>query len=855
MPTGVHLRYSPTIPRSRLATPLAWLTGLIWTAGLLPAFAAGRPAFLTPPYLQNVRPDGITIMWETAGDSEGSVEYGPDPGYGNQVMAAREPTGAGSWVHRAVLQNLLPDNTYHFRVWSGGLPDVDRQFRTAPDGPADFSFVVWGDSQGNNHGAFPGDPDEPTKAMMRHMAASGCAFGVTVGDLAESGASYSDTRRYYLDRVARLLGTQVPWFVAWGNHDGGRDAVIRRFADQPSQERPRFGPGYGSFSFDYGGCHFVCLDYATAAADIRTWLRQDLEQAAARRPRFTFLFIHVPPFCELWIDGDAALRRELTPLLEEFGVAVCFSGHTHEYERGWLNGVYYCVTGGGSWLDSPEVLVHDWPHMTVGGYHEIPGVPRPGPNRGGGLINEYVRVEVRGDEFVASMIGFRPDGTEVGVLDVFSGRAGEPPTPLERPLVGGPEKADFFRDPTIELWCSPFAPGAASTETWARTEWRVSPSPDGAPPWLWEGTTPAGRTNLAVPMAELAPGRTCYVQARHRTTSGRMSAFSDPWPVAIGPAPIHLEDFETTPEFRLPAGWRVFSRSWVDVDAADPENPRSNTYRSWTVVSAERLERVFGANRINVPLVVQGNSVYFESDHRNGVQWGELFTPPYDLRGWRDITVTFLSNYMQNQDSLGAIEYTVDGGAHWRPLLALLDQADVIRTAPGGPVDAPATLTRVDPDGVPTADAGRASGGTYGEHLRNRDWVAWTGAIDPRVNDDPTESKRLEVLRVPGADDQPRVQFRFLYVGTGSWFWGIDDWSIFGTPILPKTLRITAVKVENGGLRVSWTPTTARLRIEHRSSLAHGDWEAASGTLDGADGSVWLPLADDAGFFRLRAEP
>jgi hypothetical protein len=110
-------------------------------------------------------------------------------------------------------------------------------------------------------------------------------------------------------------------------------------------------------------------------------------------------------------------------------VDICFSGHTHEYERGESKGVFYCITGGGSWLDLPEVLVKEWPHMTVGGQHAMAGVVKPGPTRGGGLVNEYVRVEVRGDSFTASMIGFAPDGTELGVLDQF-GKAAAPVVPL-----------------------------------------------------------------------------------------------------------------------------------------------------------------------------------------------------------------------------------------------------------------------------------------------------------------------------------------------------------------------------------------------------------------------------------------
>lgn len=403
--------------------------------------------FLTQPYLQNPVPGGISILWELDAPVASRLEYGGEPGvYDLAVEPEPEDTGFLSSIYRARLRGL-PPGEHHYRVVAGSLATEDLTFRIPPGGdePSSFddpfSFSVWADSQGTNHGAFPDDPLEPTKAMMDHMAAGGTAagddafagggdlfaagddasgarrdaFAIGVGDLAEDGAAYGDVRTYYLDRVAARLGRSVPWFVAWGNHDGNRSAVIRKFSDLPSGERPGFDPGWGSYSFDHANCHFVCLDHDTLQGDILGgWLEDDLAAAAERGVRFTFVFVHVPPFCEIWIDGDAWLRAHLVPLLEEYGVDICFSGHTHEYERGMLEGTYYVITGGGSWLDFPEPYTTDWPHMTVGGFHSLGG----GIDKG--LVNEYVRVTVDGDVATVEMHAFQPDGTYLGVLDAFS---------------------------------------------------------------------------------------------------------------------------------------------------------------------------------------------------------------------------------------------------------------------------------------------------------------------------------------------------------------------------------------------------------------------------------------------------
>lgn len=432
---------------------------------------------LTQPYLQNLKTDGITILWECDLAAVASVEYGLNSTPDQSQPATATDSGFGTHIYRATLTDLWPGTTYQYQLTVAGRGETRGSFSTAPSGAPPFAFGVWADSQGHNHGAYPADPLEPTKSMMQHMAASGVAFGVGVGDLAENGASYSDTRQYYLDRVARYLGEAVPWFVAWGNHDAGRGAVLRQFAVMPSEERSGFEAGYGSFSFDYAGCHFVCIDYATATSDIRNWLESDLQSLANQNARFTFVFVHVPPYCELWIDGDTFLRNELVPLLEAYGVDACFSGHTHEYSRGYLNGVYYCITGGGSWLDLPELLVRDWDHMTVGGFHQIPGVPDYGVTRGGGLINEYVRVEVTSDGFTASMIAFEPDGTPLGVLDTFMSTSEQGPlkiTAIRRTEDGvdlewegpaGPYQIQFQPQLAVGPWIDLGSPVSAGERT------------------------------------------------------------------------------------------------------------------------------------------------------------------------------------------------------------------------------------------------------------------------------------------------------------------------------------------------------------------------------------------------------
>jgi len=390
----------------------------------------GLDGFVTPPYLQNVKPDGITVMWETEVAGPGTVEYGTDPGYGSSVIGTVVDSGNQTWIHTAVLTGLTAETEHHCRVVHGSSVSEDLAFTTSPENESSFTFAVWSDSQGYNGGDYERDLTEPSKAMFDHMVASGIDFAVTCGDLAEDGGSYTDTRVFFVDRpIRRLAGEGVPFFTAWGNHDGGGEsAVIRAFTDLPSKDAgPPFHGGYGSYSFDYGGCHFICIDYLREGEDVPGWVEADLQSQASRNARFRFLFVHRAPFYERWYNGQANLRTDLVPLLEQYEVNVCFSGHMHGYNRGLLNGVYYCVTGGASWLDHHEPLTGDWPHMTVGGYHDL------APDIEGGLIHEYVKVTVSPSGFDAELMTFHPDGTYREVLDEFGvtddTQVGEAPGP------------------------------------------------------------------------------------------------------------------------------------------------------------------------------------------------------------------------------------------------------------------------------------------------------------------------------------------------------------------------------------------------------------------------------------------
>jgi len=393
-----------------------WSSTLI-TVNITPD-AAG--VFNSEPFLQNVSKTAITISWETDRVVNPTVEWGIDSSYGNTTKGLCITTGLNSgtkvYVCKVRISGLAADTTYHFRAKNGSTVLTDRTFTTAPNEDKPFTFGVWGDSQ-QVAKRLNGGTEYPacSTAIFTDMA-NNVDMAVSVGDIVDNSGYYlySTAFRPY---VANILGKQKPFFVAFGNHDNPSTSMIHRTIQNS---------GMQSFSFNYGNAHFTCINHSdcikgTLPSDGHIsslpldWIEQDLASEDAQNATWRFLFIHVPPYCERWFDGSLIMQTYLVPLMQQYNVQMCFSGHTHEYERGMLNGTFYVISGVCSYLDIVESITEDWSFMTVGGATSIPGLPE-----GGGLMHGWTEIEVDGTELNLIQHGYNLNGTYYGVIDTVN---------------------------------------------------------------------------------------------------------------------------------------------------------------------------------------------------------------------------------------------------------------------------------------------------------------------------------------------------------------------------------------------------------------------------------------------------
>src|SRR5207249_1802370 len=137
-------------------------------------------------------------------------------------------------------------------------------------------------------------------------------------------------------------------------------------------------------------------------------------------------------------------------------------------------------------------------------------------------------------------------------------------------------------------------------------------------------------------------------------------------------------------------------------------------------------------------------------------------------------------------------------------------------------------------------------GGYYGAFIgvtSNR-WSGLAPYISRRVDDDPVGSKRVEILAMPLADNQPKVRLRFAHAGANSWYWGVDDVGLYSLP----SLKINSIVRSSSNVIISWTGEL-NTKLQKSTSLTAPNWQTVTGTTGAS--SVTNSIAGAAGFYRL----
>jgi len=302
------------------------------------------PTIVRGPYLQLATETSIVIKWRTDVDTDSVVAWGPTPGNLRAAVSDAAPTTR----HELKIEGLSPETRYTYAVGMTGATligdDDGHYFDTLPPNGATRVTRIWAIGDSGDTGS---DQIAVRDAYLNYAGAAEANVWLMLGDNAYSDGMDDEYQAAVFDpdAYADLVKRSVIWPTI-GNHervdDNGLASPYFEIFTLPTQGEAG-GLASGTeyyYSFDYGDIHFVCLDSDTSSesAAAMTWLRNDL---AANDKSWLIAYWHHPPYTNGSHNSDDEgtledMRVNFVPILEEYGVDMVFTGHSHSYERSLL---------------------------------------------------------------------------------------------------------------------------------------------------------------------------------------------------------------------------------------------------------------------------------------------------------------------------------------------------------------------------------------------------------------------------------------------------------------------------------------------------------------------------------------
>lgn len=331
------------------------------------------------PYLQFPTSSSMKVMWRTDAATPSRVYYGASLAtvMDNQVDLTTAVTD-----HTVELTGLQPYTEYFYAVSDGSSvlagADNNHRFTTSPTIGTEQPIRAWviGDfGKGNDKQM------DVKEAFLDHVQGDFPDMWLWLGDNAyDEGTDEEFSNKVFGTTYGYgEIFPRVPFMPTPGNHDYGSVLNILVGEDPENHDGPYYDivdvPTNGEiggvpsgyelyYSFDYGNVHFMSLNSEIGAifsgsqdwigsspfntfngSPFTDWLHADLQ---ANDKPWVVAFFHQPPHTDGSHDSDQfwevymkAMRENIMPILETYGVDLVLAGHSHVYERSFLiNGFY-----------------------------------------------------------------------------------------------------------------------------------------------------------------------------------------------------------------------------------------------------------------------------------------------------------------------------------------------------------------------------------------------------------------------------------------------------------------------------------------------------------------------------------
>ncbi len=314
--------------------------------------SAQSPSIIRGPYLQRTSENTVIVRYRTDLATSSQVSFGTvqDNLISTQAVDA-------TIEHRVEISGLTPNTKYYYQVSTpAGLLTVNDGsyfFKTNPAVGSESQTRIWtiGDSGRGNTDAI-----NVRNSFENYVVATGrkADLWLMLGDNAYNNGLDAEYTNTLFNIYPSILRNTVLW-PTLGNHDGyaknyvsGDIPYYSSFSLPKNAEVGGVASGTESYySFNYANIHFICLNSydedRDSAGQMASWLKLDL---ASDHSKWKIAFWHHPPYSKGSHNSDTEIeliqmREQILPIIEDYGVDLVLTGHSHSYERSFLIDGHY----------------------------------------------------------------------------------------------------------------------------------------------------------------------------------------------------------------------------------------------------------------------------------------------------------------------------------------------------------------------------------------------------------------------------------------------------------------------------------------------------------------------------------
>lgn len=324
-----------------------------------PIFLAAQIKITHGPWLCDMTSTGVTVVWTTDKPALSWVEIAEDNGnsfYQKEHKRHYETVAGRRQAHKRVhavrLKHLKPGTRYNYRIFSQEVVEwkyndavkygdvaatnvfsrAPLRFTTFPEKGSDISFLVFNDIHGRA---------DYMAELVKNEDFSTHDFVLFNGDMSSSVENSDQLFKDYIDTAVSLYASELPLIYNRGNHETrGRHAdFLAEYFPTDSKNFYQLymvgdiaclvldcGEDKPDNDIEYGNL----ADYDAYRVEESEWLRQVVASESFRNAAARIVFLHIPLGNGSW-HGNLHLEELFLPILNEAGIDVMFSGHTHRY--------------------------------------------------------------------------------------------------------------------------------------------------------------------------------------------------------------------------------------------------------------------------------------------------------------------------------------------------------------------------------------------------------------------------------------------------------------------------------------------------------------------------------------------